>query len=188
MLINLTGRRIHFDLAGPDAAPVVCLLHSLAADGGMWAEQLPPLLAGGYRVLRLDTRGHGGSTVAGDHAMSAADDVAWRRLPILRPPCRSLDGMIGRHSQSRTPPADIRHACDTRRRRRLAPRPQAAADRSRQQANSLEPLADATMGRWFTDTAAPAQRWEADRETPARRRPAAPPPSSTSTSRRHCRP
>jgi len=61
MLLNLDGRKIYFDLAGPQNAPAVCFTHSLAADGGMWTEQLVPLLAAGYRVLRLDMRGHGGS-------------------------------------------------------------------------------------------------------------------------------
>ena len=78
MLINLDGRRLYYDLTGPADGPVVCITHSLASDGGMWAEQLPPLLAAGYRVLRLDMRGHGGSDpVAGDYTMEAlADDVA----------------------------------------------------------------------------------------------------------------
>jgi 3-oxoadipate enol-lactonase len=40
---------------------VVCFTHSLNADGGMWVEQMVPLLGAGYRVLRLDMRGHGGS-------------------------------------------------------------------------------------------------------------------------------
>jgi len=45
MLINLAGRSIYYDLAGPENGQVVCFTHSLASDGGMWAEQLPPLLA-----------------------------------------------------------------------------------------------------------------------------------------------
>src|SRR6516225_9064947 len=78
MLISLDGRKIYYDVIGPDQAPVVCFTHSLAADGGMWAEQLPPLLAAGFRVLRLDMRGHGGSdAVHGDYSMDQlADDVA----------------------------------------------------------------------------------------------------------------
>jgi 3-oxoadipate enol-lactonase len=40
MLITLAGRRISYDLAGPDDGQVVCLTHSLASDGGMWDEQL----------------------------------------------------------------------------------------------------------------------------------------------------
>src|SRR5262245_15459345 len=78
MLINLAGRRIYYTLEGPETGQVVCFTHSLASDGGMWAEQVPPLIAAGYRVLRLDMRGHGGSDpVSGDYTMAQlADDVA----------------------------------------------------------------------------------------------------------------
>ncbi len=77
MLLSLNGRRVYFDLAGPQGAPTVCFTHSLNADGGMWVEQMVPLLAAGYRVLRLDMRGHGGSPpVDGDYTMDAlAADV-----------------------------------------------------------------------------------------------------------------
>ena len=78
MLLPPRGRNIAYDLVGPETAPVVCMTHSLASDGGMWTEQVPPLLAAGFRVLRIDMRGHGGSgPVAGDYTMSAlAADVA----------------------------------------------------------------------------------------------------------------
>lgn len=78
MLITLDDRRVHYDLLGAEEAPVVCFTHSLAADGGMWAEQVAPLLAAGYRVLRPDMRGHGGSEPApGDYTMEAlAEDLA----------------------------------------------------------------------------------------------------------------
>src|SRR5260370_31612745 len=71
MLLPLQGRRLYYDLAGPEDGPVVCITHSLASDGGSWAEQMPPLLQAGFRVLRLDMRGHGGGDpVAGDYTMS----------------------------------------------------------------------------------------------------------------------
>ena len=78
MLLPLDGRNIAYDLIGSENGPVVCMTHSLASDGGMWTEQVPPLLAAGFRVLRIDMRGHGGSgPVAGDYTMSAlASDVA----------------------------------------------------------------------------------------------------------------
>src|SRR2546425_10439860 len=78
MLLSLDGRRIAYDLTGPEDAPTICITHSLASDGGSWSEQVPALLAGGFRVLRLDMRGHGGSDpVSGDYTMAAlADDVA----------------------------------------------------------------------------------------------------------------
>ena len=53
MLLPLAGRRFYYDLVGPEDGPVVCITHSLASDGGMWAEQMPPLLQAGFRVLRV---------------------------------------------------------------------------------------------------------------------------------------
>src|SRR5580704_6323606 len=78
MLLALNGRNIAYDLIGSETAPVVCMTHSLASDGGMWAEQMPVLLAGGFRVLRIDMRGHGGSDpVSGPYTMThLAADVA----------------------------------------------------------------------------------------------------------------
>src|SRR5260221_9142459 len=61
MLLPLQGRRLYYDLTGPEDAPTICITHSLASDGGSWSEQVPALLTGGFRVLRLDMRGHGGS-------------------------------------------------------------------------------------------------------------------------------
>src|SRR5258708_31626818 len=101
MLINLAGRRIYYSLEGPEKGHVVCFAHSLASDGGMWAEQVPPLLAAGYRVLRLDMRGHGGSdAVAGDYTMEQlADDVAaspdFLGITRLQFVGLSIGGMLG---------------------------------------------------------------------------------------------
>ena len=61
MLLPLQGRNIGYDLVGPESGEVVAFSHSLAADLGMWAEQVPALTAAGYRALRIDLRGHGGS-------------------------------------------------------------------------------------------------------------------------------
>src|SRR5215475_9486418 len=61
MLLPLEGRRLYYDLTGPEDGPVVCMTHSLMSDSGMWSEQMPTLLQAGFRVLRLDMRGHGGS-------------------------------------------------------------------------------------------------------------------------------
>ena len=51
MLLPLAGRRLDYDLAGPEDAPVVCITHSLASDGGSWAEQVPALLQAGFRAI-----------------------------------------------------------------------------------------------------------------------------------------
>ena len=170
MLINLPGRRLYCDLVGPATGPVVCCTHSLAADGGMWAEQLPPLLAAGYRVLRLDMRGHGGSeSGAGDYAMAGlADDVAaaldFLGIAKVHYIGLSIGGMIGQAFA-------VQHGqrllsalwCDT------APQTMAGAKEAWapridtvRQANSLAPLADGTMERWFTDAYKPKHpaRWK----------------------------
>ncbi|MBX3529411.1 MAG: alpha/beta fold hydrolase [Rhizobiaceae bacterium] len=93
---------LHYDLIGPKGAPVVCMLHSLTSDSGMWAEQVPVLLAQGYRVLRLDARGHGGSSASspGDYRIEMlAQDVlgVLDRLGIdaVHLVGLSLGGMIG---------------------------------------------------------------------------------------------
>ncbi|HEY5828394.1 MAG TPA: alpha/beta fold hydrolase [Hyphomicrobiaceae bacterium] len=170
MLINLAGRRIYYDLSGPENGQVVCFTHSLASDGGMWAEQFTPLLAAGYRVLRLDMRGHGGSDpVSGDYTMAQlADDVAasldFLGIERVQYIGLSIGGMIGQAFA-------IAHGrrlisamlCDTSPQTppgaqgAWAPRIEAV-----KKANSLAPLADPTMERWFTDAYKPRNpgRWK----------------------------
>jgi 3-oxoadipate enol-lactonase len=175
MIFRTDGRRIHYDLAGPREAPVVCLAHSLSADSGIWSEQLSPLLAQGWQVLRLDMRGHGGSEPGrGNYTMSGlADDVVrvmdFLHISQVHFAGVSIGGMIGQT-------LGIEHGdrllslmlCDTS--------PQSvpggasmwdarfAAIRA---ANCVEPLADDTMRRWFTDDfkqRCPSQ-WKQVRET-----------------------
>jgi len=182
MLLPLAGRRLHYDIVGAEDGPVVCITHSLASDGGSWTEQLPPLLQAGFRILRLDMRGHGGSDpVAGEYTMSAlAGDVAATlealSLPRVHYIGLSIGGMIGQAFA-------IEHGaklisamwCDT-----LPASPAGAAalwaermDTVRR-ANSLEPLADATVERWFTDAFRPRKsgRWKQIRDTVAATTPA----------------
>jgi 3-oxoadipate enol-lactonase len=54
--------RLFHRLEGPDRAPVVVLANSLGTHHGMWDAQMPALVRR-FRVLRYDTRGHGGSEV-----------------------------------------------------------------------------------------------------------------------------
>ena len=159
MLLPLQGRNIAYDLIGKTTAPVVCMTHSLASDGGMWAEQVPALLSHGYRVLRIDMRGHGGSDpvdgpytmeqLAGDVAL-VLDVLAIARVHFIG---LSIGGMLGQafaigHGQR------LLSAmwCDTM--------PQSAADAKQvwgerikavRDAGSLETLADVTVERWLTD-------------------------------------
>jgi len=63
--VDLGSHALNCRLDGPDGADWLILSNSLGADLTMWDDQIPALGAR-YRVLRYDTRGHGGSdTVAG---------------------------------------------------------------------------------------------------------------------------
>jgi 3-oxoadipate enol-lactonase len=101
MLVSLAGRRLYYDLVGPEDGPVVCITHSLASDSGMWAEQMPPLLQVGFRVLRIDMRGHGGSDpVAGDYSMKTlAGDVAVVLEALSLPPRALYRAVDRRHDR-----------------------------------------------------------------------------------------
>jgi 3-oxoadipate enol-lactonase len=101
VIVFLDGRRTCYDLIGADDAPVVCLVHSLTCDMGMWVEQIPPLLSAGFRVLRLDIRGHGGTeAAAGDYTIGALAEDVVALLDVLQIESvhfvgLSIGGMIG---------------------------------------------------------------------------------------------
>jgi 3-oxoadipate enol-lactonase len=155
----------------------VFFVHALAADSGMWAEQVPVVLALGLRILRVDLRGHGGSEpVPGDYTLEElAFDLATLIEALGVGPVDyvglSVGGMIGealalRFKESvaslmlcETPPAALRNAREI-----WAPRVAAA-----RAANSLEPIADATMERWLTPAfqARNPGRWQQIRDTVA---------------------
>jgi 3-oxoadipate enol-lactonase len=65
---------------GPADAPVVLLSHSLGSDLTMW-DAVTPALARRYRVLRYDSRGHGGSVV--DARPTSMAELAGDALAIL---------------------------------------------------------------------------------------------------------
>ncbi|MFC6885644.1 MULTISPECIES: 3-oxoadipate enol-lactonase [Actinomadura] len=63
---------LHHRLDGPDGAPVLVLGPSLGTTLDLWAPQLPAL--GGWRTLRYDLPGHGGSPAPG--APFTVEDLA----------------------------------------------------------------------------------------------------------------
>lgn len=158
MLINRDGHRIYFDLNGPDDGAVICMTHSLASDSGMWAEQMPLLLGAGYRVLRIDMRGHGGSdAVDGAYAMTdLSGDVAFvlDTLGVAKVHFigLSIGGMIGQMFASHHADKALSvMLCDT-----VPGSPEGMAEAWKPRRTAVEDagtvavLADATMDRWFT--------------------------------------
>jgi 3-oxoadipate enol-lactonase len=177
MLLPLTQRNICYDIVGPEDGSVVMFSHSLAADMGLWAEQVPALLAAGYRVLRSDLRGHGGScAMPGAYTIDElADDgiVVLDALGIesVHFVGLSIGGMIGQS-------LGLRYAhrlqslmlCDTQ-----SESPADAATfwgpmiEAINQTGSLVPIADRTMERWLTADYRKShpRRWKQIRDTVA---------------------
>ena len=60
--ISVQRERFNCRLDGPERAPVVVFSNSLGTNLSMWEDQTPALMQR-FRVLRYDTRGHGGSSV-----------------------------------------------------------------------------------------------------------------------------
>jgi 3-oxoadipate enol-lactonase len=152
---------------------MMCLVHALAAEPGLWAEQVPALLAAGCSVLRVDLGGRGGSAATpGPFRMAdlAGDDAAM--LPALAlPPVHlvgmSPGGMVG-PALALAHPGPFRSVvtCDALPNslpdadENWGPRSGAAGA-----AGSVAPLAEGRSERWRTLAfrAARPERWEENR-------------------------
>lgn len=153
-LVELDQARLHYEIEGPQGAPVVLFSHSLGADLHMWDEQIPALTER-FRVLRYDTRGHGASTgrghsiaVLGGDAIALMDRLQLERVHVCGV---SLGGMtalwLGIDSPHRI--ASVM-ACNTA--ARIGTH-DGWNDRIEQIAGAgLASIADATMTRWFTES------------------------------------
>ena len=99
MKAKTNGIEIDYTIEG--RGPWVVMSHSLACDRSMWNEQVQ-MLKGHYRVLRFDTRGHGGSDApAGAYTLDMlCDDLRGLLdgLSVETPAlCRLVDGRHDRH-------------------------------------------------------------------------------------------
>ena len=107
MKITANGIGIRYELEGPAAAPVVVMSHSLAANVGMWEDQMPALA--GFRVLRYDTRGHGGTDAPeGDYTLDQLAGDLFALLDALGIDRAhfvglSMGGMVGQTAALRDP-------------------------------------------------------------------------------------
>lgn len=156
MKLSANGISTEYLLDGPPGAPVVTFSHSLAANLHLWDAQAAAL-AGRYRVLRYDIRGHGGSDVppppytleqmADDlHGLLQALGISETHFVGL-----SMGGLIGMTMALRFPRA-VRSLvlADTTACYGPARTPM-WDDRIRvAEAQGIEPLLDRTMDAWFT--------------------------------------
>jgi 3-oxoadipate enol-lactonase len=154
MRANSNGISLNYEIAG--SGPWVVMSHSLACSLQMWEPQAAAL-ASRYRVLRFDTRGHGGSDApAGAYTLGQlAQDLhgLLAALDVQRPHFvgLSMGGMIGM-TCALTHPGVFRSLvlCDTT--SRYPPELRSVwTDRiATATQNGMQPLVEPTLQRWFT--------------------------------------
>ena len=157
MKITANGISVNYTLDGPATAPVVTMSHSLATDLSMWDPTLPAL-TGRFRVLRYDTRGHGGTDAPkGAYTLDQLADDALALLKALGISRThwvglSMGGMIGQMLGLKAPQTFASFAlCDTSSRIPAEARP-LWQDRIRTaETQGMEPLVQGTLERWFTE-------------------------------------
>lgn len=140
---------------GPEDGPVVVLSGSLGSDVRMWQPQVAPLADAGYRVVRHDHRGHGGSPVPpepyelddlGRDATRLLDTLGAARVHWVG---LSLGGMLGMWLAAHRPEriASLTACCTSA---KLGP-PEMWADRARTvREHGTGAIAEAVVRRWFT--------------------------------------
>ena len=151
--IDTGEARLAYRVDGPPEAPTVVFSNSLMCDLHMWDAQAAAL-AGRFRVLRYDTRGHGGSSIPESPiTMDAlARDVVALLDGIGSGPVHfvglSLGGMIGQRLASIAPERlKTLTLCDTA--TRVLP-PEVWDERiATARSGGTAALADATIARWF---------------------------------------
>lgn len=152
--IAVDGIDLRYALDGPEDAPVVAFSNSLGASLEMW-DALLPALAGRYRTLRYDTRGHGGSAtrdapigiadLAGDFT-GLLDALGIGRAHLVG---LSLGGMSVQSMASTDPrrPLSITLMATAA----CLPTAQSWNERARTvRAQGMAAIVDATLARWFT--------------------------------------
>ncbi len=144
---------LHYADDGPRDAPALMFAGSLGATLAMWEPQLT--LAGPFRVIRIDHRGHGGSPVppgpyampdlAGD-VLSLLDELGLGRVAFCG---LSLGGMVGMYLGSEHPGrlSSLTLCCTSA---HFADRGPWLDRIAAVEAGGTASVADAVVSRWFT--------------------------------------
>ena len=152
--IRANGIDIRYDIQGE--GPWLVLAHSLATDLSLWDDNLAALTPH-FRVLRFDTRGHGGSSAPEgpyDFAMLTADVLGLLdALGVRRAHfCGiSMGGMIAQHVALAVPERIDRLALvSTTSGYPFSSRAMWAERIDGVRRNGIEPVVQPTLERWFT--------------------------------------
>jgi 3-oxoadipate enol-lactonase len=157
MNITVNGISVNYILEGPASGPVITMSNSLASNLSMWDPQIP-VLASRYRVLRYDTRGHGGTDApAGPYSLDElTEDVRalLQALGIGRTHLvgLSMGGMIGQIMALKYPNMlQSLVLCDTMSRVPTEAKPMWDDRIHTAETRGMEPLVESTLARWFTE-------------------------------------
>lgn len=151
---------LHYGIDGRNRGQSIVLSGSLGSDVRMWLPQLKPLVEAGYRVVRVDHRGHGGSPVPpgpytmddlGSDMVELIDRLGGKPVHWVGLSLGGIVGMwLGQHAPDRV--ASLTLCCTSA---ELPPEPW--AERARLvRSQGTAAVADAVVGRWLTETAAAA--------------------------------
>ncbi len=154
MKISANGIEIHYALEGE--GPLVILSHSLGCDLTMWDEQASAL-AGRYRVLRFDTRGHGQTSAPAEPYTleQLAEDLRGLLVGLGFGTGHfvglSMGGMIGQVFALKYPTVfESLVLCDTTSRFGADAWPVWEQRINTVKAQGMEPLVEPTIEAWFT--------------------------------------
>jgi len=157
MRASANGIQMHYELHGKEGAPWLVLSHSLACSTRMWDEQVAAF-QGRYRILALDTRGHGRSDApAGPYTLEQlANDLKFL-LDLLGVVgahfCGlSMGGMIGQTCALKYPGTfSSLVLADTTSRQPADAWPVWQERIRTAETIGMQPLVEPTLSRWFTE-------------------------------------
>ncbi|AZG15671.1 MULTISPECIES: bifunctional 3-oxoadipate enol-lactonase/4-carboxymuconolactone decarboxylase PcaDC [Cupriavidus] len=162
--LDHAGARLFYTVDGPDTAPVIVFSNSMGTDHTMWQPQVDAL-AGRFRVVRHDMRGHGRSVtdatqttvdVLGGDVLAILDALGVERAVFCG---LSIGGLIGQWLAARAPER-FSHVIVANTAPRIGTAESWAARIDGVLRDGMGPLVDASLGRWFTEdfrrTAGPA--------------------------------
>jgi 3-oxoadipate enol-lactonase len=155
-LLTTSSTTTYYRFDGGDGLPVLMLSHSLGQDHSMWDAQARAL-SSRFRVLRYDTRGHGGTDApAGDYTLAQLAQDAKALLGALGIARThwiglSMGGMIGQTLALSSPGLfQSLGLCDTSSRIPAEAGPVWQERIKTARTQGMDSLVEPTIGRWFT--------------------------------------
>ena len=154
---TVNGIEVNYEIHGKEGAPWLVLSHSLACSVRMWDPQIAAL-KDSYRILAYDTRGHGASEAPkGAYTLELLADDLFFLLKELKITTAhycglSMGGMIGQTFALKYPGVfKTLTLADTTSRYPAEAAPVWADRVKTAEAQGMEPLAQPTLERWFTE-------------------------------------